>query len=240
MRVAVEVLDVRIDICLPRETSPEVRDQITNAWHQCLVDSAEPAPRQVHWRGSDAKTGMHLLSQDVTRAAIDARAGEAFMLHAAAIADPDSGATLAVVGASGAGKTTWVQTHGHNRRYLSDETVLITPDLRILGVPKPLSLGHRGLKKQRAPEDFGLVESDGTEHLVGLWLIDRDGTMPAQLKEVELLDALPLVAEQASYLTAMDRPLQQMASILTACGGLSRAHYREAADLTDLVAEALA
>lgn len=235
-----EVLDVRIDICLPRNASPEVRDEVTTAWHQCLVDSAEPAPRQVYWRGSDRMTGMHLLSQDVTRAAIDARAGEAFMLHAAAIADADSGATLAVVGASGAGKTTWVQTHGHNRRYLSDETVLITQDLRILGVPKPLSLGYRGLKRQRAPREFGLVVSDGTEHLVGMWLIDRDGTTPAQLKEVDLLDALPLLAQQASYLTAMDRPLQQMAAILTACGGLSRAHYREAADLTDFVAETLA
>jgi len=240
MRVAVEVLDVRIDICLPRDADPEIRDQITRAWHQCLGEPAEPASVQVPWRGSDVETGMHLLSQDVTRAAIDARAGEAFMLHAAAIADPDSGAALAVVGASGAGKTTWVQTHGHNRRYLSDETVLITRELRILGVPKPLSVGHRGLKRQHAPAEFGLVETDGTEHLVGLWLIDRDGTTPAQLKAVDRLDALPLLAQQASYLTAMDRPLHPMAAIFDSCGGLSRAHYREAADLADLVAETLA
>jgi hypothetical protein len=240
MRVPVDVLDVRIDIRLPHDADPALRDEIERAWHHCLADSTEPAPREVHWRASDAMTGMHLLSQDVTRAAIDARVGEAFMLHAAAIADADSGATVAVVGASGAGKTTWVQTHGHNRRYLSDETVLITPDLGIVGVPKPLSLGHRGLKRQHAPQEFGLVETDGTEHLVGLWLLDRDGTTPARLTEVDVLDALPSLAQQASYLAALERPLHQMASIVTACGGLRRAQYREAADLADFVAEALA
>ena len=236
-----KVLDVRIDICLPPDADPMLRDDIESAWEHCLVDSTEPAPRHVHWQGPDAATGMHHLSQQVTGTAIDARAGEAIMLHAAAIADSESGAALAVVGASGAGKTTWVQTHGPNRRYLSDETVLITPELGIAGVPKPLSLGESGaLKRQLPPGQFGLVPTDGTEQLIGLWLLDRDGTAPAQLTPVELLDALPLLAHQASYLAAMDRPLQQLAAVVDACGGLSRARYREAADLADLVAEAIA
>jgi hypothetical protein len=240
MRVPVEVLDVRIDICLPGDSDPGLRDQIERAWSHCLAPATAPSAREVHWDAPDAVTGMHLLSQQVTLAAIDARAGEAFMLHGAAIADARSGATLAVVGASGAGKTTWVETHGRNRRYLSDETVLINQDLGIVGVPKPLSIGHGGLKQQRAPEEFGLIESVGAERLCALWLLDRDGTTPAALAEVDILDALPLLAQQASYLTAMERPLQQMASIVTACGGLKRAHYREAADLADLVAEAMA
>jgi hypothetical protein len=241
MRVPVKVLDVRIDICLPSDFDPMLRQDVESAWEHCLADSTEPARRQVHWQGPDAVTGMQLLSQQITSTAIDARAGEAIMLHAAAIADPESGAALAVVGASGAGKTTWVQTHGRNRRYLSDETVLITPELGIVGVPKPLSLGDSGtLKQQLAPEQFGLVQTDGTERLAGLWLLDRDGTTPAQLTAVELLDALPLLAHQASYLAAMDRPLHQMSAIVAACGGLSRAHYREAADLADLVVEAMA
>ncbi len=236
-----KVLDVRVDICLPPDADPVLRDHIESAWQHCLVDATEPATRQVHWQGPDAVTGMHLLSQQITSTAIDARAGEAIMLHAAAIANPESGATLAVVGASGAGKTTWVQIHGSNRRYLSDETVLITPDLTMVGVPKPLSLGESGtLKQQLAPEQFGLAQTDGTERLAGLWLLDRDGTAPAQLTAVELLDALPLLAHQASYLAAMDQPLQQLAAVVTACGGLSRAQYREAADLADLVAEAIA
>jgi len=240
MRVPVKVLDVRIDICLPGGTDSALRDLIARAWSHCLTDSTEQSPREVHWQAADPMTGMHLLSQEVTRAAIDARAGEAFMLHAAAIADPNSGVTLAVVGASGAGKTTWVETHGPNRRYLSDETVLITHDLEIVGIPKPLSIGHRGIKRQCPPEEFGLVKSDGIEKLAGLWLLDRDGTAPAALTEVDVLDALPLLAQEASYLAAMDKPLQQMASIVTACGGLKRAHYRDATDLTGLVAEVLA
>lgn len=240
MRLPVEVLDVRIDICVPDSADPALRDQIEHAWHHCLTDATEPSPWEVHWQASDALTGMHLLSQQVTRAAIDVRAGEALMLHGAAIADASSGATLAVVGASGAGKTTVVEAHGRDRRYLSDETILIAPDLAVVGIPKPLSIGRFGLKQQRAPGSFGLVEAEGTERLVGLWLLDRDGTKPAEVKPVDLLDALPLLAQQASYLGAMDKPLQRMAAIVTACGGLKRAHYRDAADLADLVAEAMA
>lgn len=235
-----QVLDVRVDICLPGDADPALGDRIAHAWHHCVADSGELAPREVRWLGSDEMTGMHLLSQDVTRAAIDARAGDALMLHAAAIASPDTGAALVAVGASGAGKTTWVQAHGRQRRYLSDETVLITSDLRVFGVSKPLSVGHRGLKAQHAPEEFGLLPAEGGEHLAGIWLLDRDGTTPAQLANVDLLDAIPLLAQQASYLATLERPLHQLASVVTACGGLRRARYREAGDLADLVAESLA
>jgi hypothetical protein len=240
MTVPVEVLDVRIDICVPRDADPSLRDAIEHAWRHCLADSTEPSRHKVHWQGSDAFTGMHLLSQHVTRAAIDARAGEALMLHGAAIANVDSGAALAVVGASGAGKTTWVETHGSGRRYLSDETILISHDLNVVGIPKPLSIGHGGLKRQRSPADYDLVEADGTERLVGIWLLDRDGTVPASVTAIDLLDALPLLAEHASYLAAMEKPLHQLAAIVTACGGLQRAQYRDAADLADLVAQAMA
>jgi hypothetical protein len=236
MRVGVDVLDVRVDVCLPDDVDATLRDEIVRAWHHCLADSTEPAAREVHWRGADIKTGMHLLSQDITLAAIDARGGDALMLHAAAIADAASGAALAVVGRSGAGKTTWVQAHGKGRRYLSDETVLITSDLRIMGLPKPLSLGHRGIKAQRAPADFGLLEAQGTERLAALWLLERSGTSRARLEPVDLLDALPLLAEQASYLSAMQRPLHRMAEIVTSCGGVKRAEYRDAEDLADDVA----
>lgn len=235
-----EVLDVRIDVELPSAVDPRVRHLIERAWQRCLAPSGARAEQRVQWRGPDNATGMHLLSQDVTRTAIDARAGQSLMLHAAAVANPQSGAALAVAGASGAGKTTWVQAHGRNRRYLSDETVLISSDLRIVGIPKPLSLGHRGLKEQVAPDEFGLQKAHGTEFLAGLWILDRDGTETARLEDVDLLDALPLLAEQASYLNALPQPLHQLAAVVSGCGGLKRARYREASDLSDLVAEALA
>ncbi len=184
--------------------------------------------------------GMHLLSQDVTRTAIAARAGQAVMLHAAAIANPQSGAAVAVVGASGAGKTTWVQAHGANRRYISDETVLITNDLRIFGIPKPLSLGHGGVKEQVAPGEFGLSETHGTEYLTELWILDRDPTATTRLEDVEILDALPLLAQQASYLNALPQPLHQLAAVVSGGRRLRRACYREASDLSLLVAESLA
>ncbi|MDR7086172.1 hypothetical protein J2X11_001011 [Aeromicrobium panaciterrae] len=240
MQVSLEVLDVRIDVELPTSVDPRVKDQVEWAWQHCLARSGGLAARRVAWRGHDSATGMHLLSQDVTRAAIDARAGQAVMLHAAAIANPDSGAALAVVGASGAGKTTWVQANGGNRRYISDEAVLITSDLQIFGIPKPLSLGHYGIKEQVAPVEFGLSEANGTEYLAGLWILDRDDAATTLLEDVEILDALPLLAQQASYLNALAQPLHQLAAVVSGSGGLRRARYREASDLSELVAESLA
>ncbi len=156
MEVALKVLDVRIDVELPSTIDPRLKDRVESAWQHCLASTGGRAARRVPWRGHNSEMGMHLLSQDVTRTAIDARAGQAVMLHAAAVADPTSGAAIAVVGGSGAGKTTWVQAHGLERRYISDETVLITSDLQIFGIPKPLSLGHGGVKEQVAPREFGL------------------------------------------------------------------------------------
>ncbi len=237
MEVALEVLDVRIDVELPSTIDPRLKDRVESAWQHCLASTGGRATRRVPWRGHNSEMGMHLLSQDVTRTAIDARAGQAMMLHAAAVADPTSGAAIAVVGGSGAGKTTWVQAHGRGRRYISDETVLITSDLQIFGIPKPLSLGHGGVKEQVAPGEFGLRQAKGNEYLAGLWILDRDGTATTRLEDIELLDALPLLAEQASYLSALPQPLHQLAAVGR---GLRRACYREASDLSELVAEALA
>lgn len=239
MEVPLEVLDVRIDVDLPGSVDPRVKGRIEWAWQHCVASPRRPAERRVPWRGDSLAMGMHLLSQDVTRTAIDARAGQAVMLHAAGIANPKSGAAVAVVGASGAGKTTWVQAHGGDRRYISDETVLISSDLQICGIPKPLSLGHRGIKEQVAPREFGLSPAIGNEYLAGLWILDRDDAETARLEDVEILDALPLLAEQCSYLNALTQPLHQLASVVSGCNGVRRARYSEASDLSNLVAEAL-
>ncbi len=240
VEVPLEVLGVRVDIRLPDGIDAAVADEVERAWAHARATSGRPATHTVTWRGPDTPTGMHLLSQEVTRAALDARAGDGLMLHAAALASDSSGAVLVAVGASGDGKTTWVQAHGPGRRYLSDEAVLIADDGRVAGVAKPLSLGARGtLKHQVPPHEVGMLRARGDERLAGLWILDRDGTSPARLEPVDLLDALPLLAAQASYFAELDQPLHRTAALLESCGGLHRASYAEAADLADLVEAAL-
>ncbi len=81
------------------------------------------------------------------------------------------------------------------------------------------------------------MQAKGNEYLAGLWILDRDGTATTRLEDIELLDALPLLAEQASYLSALPQPLHQLAAVGR---GLRRACYREASDLSELVAESMA
>ena len=60
--------------------------------------------------GSSLPDLMQMLTQAVTRAAIDAQAGRLVMLHAAGIQHPTTGAMVALVGPGGTGKTTLIRT----------------------------------------------------------------------------------------------------------------------------------
>ncbi|MFL6090397.1 MAG: hypothetical protein ACJ71Z_09680 [Aeromicrobium sp.] len=238
--VRLGVLGVTVDVALEnarRATLARVRA----AWHQCLIEPTDVPANVVVDLGpiDDADALLHRLSQEVTLRAIDARAGQLLMLHGAALADATTGATLAVVGPSGMGKSTWLQAHGSGRRYLSDETVAITADLGVVAHAKPISVGNGSLKSQLPPRDLGLRPAKGTERLAGLWLLIRDSSVPARLEPVDMLDALPLLAEHASHLSAMAAPLQALAAVVDGCGGLFRAHYAEAADLAPFVDDAL-
>ena len=182
---------------------------------------------------SDELRLMHVVSSHLTVTAIHARLGDFWMLHACALADPVSGATVVLVGASGSGKTTVAATLGRHLGYLSDETVAIRDDGTVLPYPKPLSvlLDGRGPKRQESPSELGLLAAPARPWLKAIALLDRTGTGEPTVEPVRIVEALPALAEQTSALQLLDRPLHVVAGHLDRTGGLRRITYREAEDL---------
>jgi len=182
----------------------------------------------------------HLLDQLSTRltvAAIGSRRGELWMLHACAVADPVSGASIALVGPSGTGKTTAALALGRHLAYLTDETAATTPVGAVIPYPKPLSVlvAGRRPKRQVSPRDLGLLPPAPAPRLAAIALLDRTGSRVPRVEVVRTVEALPALAAQSSGLQALARPLHVVAGLLERTGGLRRVTYREAGDLLPVV-----
>lgn len=192
----------------------------------------------------DRATMLERLSQRVTLAAIDARRGDLWMLHAAGVAAED-GRVIVLVGPSGRGKTTAARVLGAHFGYVSDETVAIDDEGRVWPYRKPLSMiVQPGQPKvQRAASDLGLEAlPDAALRLGAILLLDRrdDGPSDPVVEEVELGDALEELVPQSSYLTAMSSPLHAIAALTGWVGGIRRVTYRDAASLRAVVDSLLA
>ncbi|GAB2974612.1 GTPase domain-containing protein [Nocardioides montaniterrae] len=229
--VAVRALGVTVGIEVAAEHAPVVRA----AWSRSLADA--PVDTSValgEWHPGT----MSQLSSMVTIAAIDRRAGELWMLHAAGLADPDSGRTVALVGPSGVGKSTAVRQLTHRFAYVTDETVGVTLDGRVLPHPKPLSVIVDGAypKVQTSPDDLGLLHAPDALTLAAVVVLRRDGTPGVTSESVRRAAALPLLAEHTSHLTAFERPLRTVADLLAGVPVLT-VRYADAADLAPLVAD---
>ena len=232
---------VRIDAAhLPDDEACEV----ARVWADAASQPTDPLPAwhrtvAVERRGSLADT-LSAFSQKVTLEVIEARRGELWMLHAAAVAD-DWGRVVAVVGPSGRGKTTASRALSTAYGYVSDETVGIAPDGTVAPYRKPLSVIEQvgATKAQRSPSELGL----GTLPTVPLRLsaivvLDRrpDGPDAAVVEECDLGEVLSELVEQTSYLPDLDAPLRTIAAHAAATGGIRRVVYREAATLTAALA----
>lgn len=184
------------------------------------------------------------LTPAVTLAAIEARKGELMMLHAAAVAHPETGRTAVLVGPSGAGKSTASRVLGRHFGYVSDETVALSRDLAVLPYPKPVSLfadESRQGKAQHAPADLGLVRPPDTLRLACLLLMDRQpGDEAPRITAVPTTEAVARLGEQTSFLNTIDRPLHFLADIVRAAGGARQVTYGDAADLVGPLRELLA
>ncbi len=234
-------------------------DEARHVWHLCLedgVDADTPVDAEVHHAppvplaangasAPNARTAsLQELTQSITHAAIGTAAGELLMLHAGALCDPGTGATLVYAAPGGTGKTTVTSTFGPGRGYLTDETVGLTRDLTVRAYPKPLSV-RRGdtafLKHETAPGDLGLTSPVVRPWLAGLVALRRDGRpgAPVEVEEVGLLDALVLLAPETSSLARLDGPLRWLADAVEAAGGLRVLHFADAPDLEPVVTEVL-
>lgn len=229
--VTVRALGVTVGIDVDAERAREVR----SAWARALAED-EP---QVVVPAPEAYPGaLSQLSVEVTRAAIDHQAGRLWMLHAAGLADPATGRTVALVGPTGAGKSTAVRTHGARFGYVTDETVGVTEGGRVLPYPKPVSVieGGRYPKRQVPPDELGLLPAPADLRLAAVVVLDRDGTSAPEAEDVRRAAALPLLAEHTSHLARFARPLRHLAALLEGVA-VRRVRYAESADLGDLLAE---
>ena len=180
------------------------------------------------------------LSIDVTLAALEQRAGEVLMLHAAGLAT-DEGRVVVLVGPSGRGKTTASRVLGRDFGYVSDESVGIEADGTVLPYRKPLSIieEHDHLKAQRSPEELGLRPlPDRPLRVAALVLIERDpGVAEPRVEWLDPAEGIVGLAEQASYLGRLPHPLRTLWSHVVAVGGVHRVTYSDAATLAPVIAQ---
>lgn len=229
---------IRIDCS---SLSDEGWDAVRSVWRDAAhepADALAPAASVVADGGVPVPSMLTALSTEVTLAAIEHRAGEVLMLHAAGLATRD-GRVVALVGPSGRGKTTASQVLGRELGYVSDETVAITADGAVLPYRKPLSLieGDVLPKVQRSPTEMNLRPLPRTPlRLAALVLIERtDDDAPASSQRMEAGEAIAGLAQQASYLGRMTSPLHVIAAHVEAVGGVHRVSYRDAAALLPLI-----
>ncbi|MGN7200853.1 hypothetical protein [Arthrobacter sp. SAFR-044] len=176
------------------------------------------------------------LTSRLTVAAILANAGELTMLHACGVADPSTGAVVALVAKSGTGKTTAASVLARSYCYVTDETVAIAWDGSVVPYPKPLSVkqGAGAPKRQVGPDEFGLQPAPAMPFIQSIVLLNRAqenrATAPV-LEKVPLADAvLALIPDSSSQAEVVD-PLQSLCRLIESVGGAWQVTYSEAADL---------
>ncbi len=257
-RVRLTLLETRVDVAVSGRGAQHLADLVATAWEWCLADPADlPAARVVQvfldpdeaavtlareqsmLAGSDELQLMHMLSSHLTVTAIEARLGDLWMLHACALADPVTGATVVLVGPSGSGKTTVAATLGRHFGYLTDETAAIRHDGTASALPEA-PLGPRRRPRTQAAGVTRRVWAFGPPPPLPGSPRSRCSTAPApatpSVEAVRTVEALPALAEQTSALQLLERPLHLVAGHLERTGGLRRITYQEAEDLVPVVA----
>ncbi|KGN40952.1 hypothetical protein [Knoellia aerolata] len=223
-------LDTR---ALPR---PE-RDRLHVLWGRCRVPGAAAGDEGV-LPFPVSTSDPYAVSRAVTLASLRRRRGSALLLHAVGLSERER--AVALVGASGAGKSTAAMVLGRHFGYLSDETVAVEADGRVTPYPKPVSVvtdpATPWEKHELSPDELGLREVTGTAHLHGLVVLERDPAHEApELVELPLVDALLATIAQSSSLPLLERPLHRLAGLASASGGPYVLRYREIGDCVELV-----
>ena len=245
--VDVRALGVVIRILVPTR---ELRAAFERSWRVCLAEPGSEVAATVTAAAPHDDTPeslsrtMQVLTQQVTGAAIRARAGSLLMFHAAALCDQATGATVAVVAPGGTGKTTLARTLGKGRGYVTDETVGVALDGSIEPYAKPLSVRRPdspAFKDEVPPDELGLEVPAVDPWLAALVVLRRDlgPGEPVQVEQVGLLDGLVALAPETSSLGALDRPLHVLAALIDKVGGVRVARYHDAPDLEPVVADLL-
>lgn len=234
--LSVNVLGSTITVSIP---DPAAAEAFRELWRRCLRDGATSphislaADERVPWA-----EGATRLAFSLNNFGIGLLAGSAVILHAAGVCH-DNGATLALVAPSGTGKTTaasvlCTETFG----YVTDETLAVLDDGRVLPFPKPLAVleGPGPHKTLRSPDSLGLLPCPEDLSLAGIVLLDRDPSVDEPtLRPVLHGDAiLALIRETGSFMS-LATPLETMAGHIAATGGVWRLTYADIASCTELL-----
>lgn len=230
-------------------------DLLDRAWSRCSPVShandstgapASPGTALDRERAADWTTFHEELVFAMTRAGIESGRGELLMFHAAALAEPATGAAIALVASSGTGKTTATRVLGRHLGYVTDETVAVDPAGGLVPFPKPLSVlpstGRRP-KSQLAPDDIALLPAPPSPCLARVAVLDRErtrGVERATAHPLPLEEALEWLSPQISSLSALTRGLVRLCRVLDGCGGALRLNYSEAEQLVPLARGLLA
>ncbi len=213
--------------------------QLTEAWSGARssselppVATVTPRPR-FHFDDTVAD-----VTTQVTLAALAARRGEIWMVHAGAVAD-EHGRVVMFSGRSGMGKTTLMSRLAREFAYVTDESVGIDAGGGVLPYRKPLSIidDAARAKRQASPAGLGLRElPDAPLRLHAIVVLDRaEIDTPARLEPLDIADAIGAIAPQCSYLSELDAPLRTIVGHIEGVGGALRLRYREAEDTVALV-----
>lgn len=209
--------------CRPRRME---RGSVPDADVRCVVGYATDTDA----RAMAVRTVVAAVSRDVTRVLVDRRRRYDLLLHAAAFRPARSSDCIAVVGASGAGKTTFALAQRQSG-YLTDELVAVDSTGVVTPYPKPLSIVTRDrVKDQRVPS-----RPDTTPRRLGaLILLDRGpaGT-PTTAARLGLVESMTALLPHTSGISSLPRPLHRLARAVAACGGAIRLRYSDA-DQVDL------
>lgn len=216
---------------------PETAAALRAQWSRCLASDEESDTDIVipvsETAGPLPETFGYSLASQVTAYAIEALAGKALMFHSAGLSD-DTGQVVALVAPSGSGKTTAArELAGDGWGYVTDETVVVDDDRRVLAYPKPLSVvidrDRPAHKTQRSPDELGLGSCPDKLKLVRIAILDRvlDVPTPPSLAWVPMLDGMMELIPQMSALPSLGRPLQRLCRLLDTCG-LARLTYSDA------------
>jgi len=224
--VVVEAMGVPIGI----PVSGTAVDRLRHQWSRALTQQQPRAYVEVpELVGSDAVAHDYAITSRVTLAALEATAGQRINLHAGAVAD-EEGRVLAVIGASGAGKTTAVALLASRWGYLSDETTSIDDTLAVHAHAKPLSMITDReaplVKHSLSPDDLGLARPPALSHLHRIVLLHR-GDDDSGLVPLAPAHAIAEMVAQTSSLTQLEHPILRLADTIDACGGVWGLRYRE-------------
>lgn len=271
--LSIDVLGTQFAVRWGRSVTEQQRHGMRSAWARCASSGAPlipPLPKEpteslpfsasVSYvsaydggtfplqAASFAELAENLTSR-LTIAAILENAGELMMLHACGVASLETGAVVALVAKSGAGKTTAALVLAGTYGYVSDETVAIGPDGSVVPYPKPLPLKQESgaAKQQVGPDELGLQPAPAKPYIQSIVLLDRvdadqaaelgpDGqyrpAVPAPvLRQLPLADALLALIQDSSSQAEIDEPLQSLCRLIDRVGGVWQVTYSEAADL---------